>query len=1069
MLLFINLYAMKISKLSVLLFIISAYSCNQENVIQGEYSSESGENGPQIVHSSEMALPNVVYVKFHDEYSDGVENAVSEAKSRGALSRSGVSDLDEFMNDINATSFKRMFPVNRFEERKRKYGLHLWYEITFDSTVKMPEVEKRLKGIDALSVVEFSVPVKCSDDYRMVQYNGNLHSRAENSTSISNDELVSIQWSLNNDGTLFQGCQPGADINVKSAWVKSTGSKDVIVAVIDQGVQWKHPDLKNNMWVNEAELNGEPGVDDDGNGYVDDIYGYDFVYDTGNISPGQHGTHVAGTIAAETNNGVGIAGVAGGTGQGDGVRIMTCPILPPDGSGASGTSAKAVIYAADNGAVISQNSWGYEHPNVDWMHQSEFSAERDAYQYFIDNAGKDGDQVTGPMSGGLVIFSAGNTGHQYGNILSWPGASPDFIGVTSIGADYNPAYYTNYGSWADVMAPGGDMVFVSTTEGHGGILSTCIGTNPEEFTYSFMQGTSMACPHVSGIAALAVSYARENNYVLKASELKNAMLGGTRNIDSYFSGRKTDDGSYTNVKFDLDMESYRGQMGNGLIDASMVLDNIGAALGKPGNHVVPAGVEDLQSVDPQPSALTIKWKVGTDYNSGKIPVYNVYYSTGDIVYNNRGEISGENIYGPVIVRTGDKNVGEYISYTINNLQASTQYNVGVVAVDQWNQYSDITKNVFTTAERQPGKPVADLKSYNSTTSSISVSWTETSDCMNEPYVAYHAFCSVNEDFSDAVKKIVFAKGIGQTKETTFDNLLPSTRYHIKVVGFDKEDVMSEEAVIVAETLGNKAPEITTDSDTDFDMQYWESKTISFNVKEPDGETWTAKLIDDTGLWKMQSTPESVTVSINGPLSISGEHILKIEVEDESGIKAEVQINYNVLPNVKPAVVKEFDNYKFENSGETQVLNLDEYFRDDNNEEIIYSCEVTGDAASAVVEGKQLTVTSIKNGETSIKVRATDSMGEYAEAVLNVSVINIPSGASFYPNPVVDVMNIRIGNSGNGETNVRVFDVMGKLVYERTVKIESSVAKVDLSSLNPGAYIVNADYNGEVYKGNIVKK
>lgn len=1060
---------MKILKLSVPLLAISLFSCNQDRIITSKMNVDLNGPEPKIVHSSEIALSDVVYLKFHEEYSESVENSVEETKSRGGLSRSGVSSLDEFMDDIHVTSFRRMFPINKFEARKHKYGLHLWYEIRFDSTVKMSEVEKRLKKVEALSVVEFSVPVKCSDDYKMVQYNPSLHSRTGENTSISNDEYSSIQWSLSNKGTLFQNCEIGADINVTPAWEKTNGNKDVVVAVIDQGVQWKHPDLKNNMWVNEAELNGESGVDDDGNGYIDDIYGYDFVYDTGNISPGQHGTHVAGTIAAETNNGIGIAGIAGGTGNGDGVKIMSCPILPADGSGTSGASAKAVVYAADNGAVISQNSWGYENPNVDWIHQVEFSAERDAYQYFIDNAGKDGDKVIGAMSGGLVLFSAGNTGHQYGNILSWPAACSDFISVTSIGADYNPAYYTNYGSWADIIAPGGDMVFVSSEEGYGGILSTCIGSNPDEYTYSFMQGTSMACPHVSGVAALAVSYAKENNYVLSAAELKNALMSGTRNIDNYFTGSKVDDGSYTEVKFNINMQDYKRQMGSGLIDASMALDNLGSVFGKPGNHVKPEIAEDIQFVESLPSALTVKWKVGIDYKSGKIPTYNIYYSTGNIEYNDRNEISGENIYGPIIIRTGDANVGDYITCTINNLQPSTKYHVGVVAVDQWNQYSDISQGVFETAGRQAGKPVLDLQYYNETTTSFSISWIESSDCLNEPYTVYNAFCSDNQDFSNAVKKVVFAKGIGQKRSTSFDNLQPSTKYYVKVIGLDKGDVISEEAQIIVETLSNKAPEISTDSETDFDMQYWESKTITFKVKDPEAEKWTAKLIDDTGLWHIQSTTDAIIVSINGPLSVYGEHTLKIEIEDASGSKTEVQINYNILPNIRPDIIKNFKDYEFNNVDETVTFNLNEYFKDENNEELTYSCEIIGDAAKSVIEGNLISITSVKNGTASINIKATDGKGEFVESTLNVNVKNISSGVSFYPNPVIDVMNIRIGNSGNGEANIKVFNVMGRQVHEERVNIESSIAKINLSSLKPGVYIISVDFNGNVYKGNIIKR
>ena len=121
----------------------------------------------------------------------------------------------------------------------------------------------------------------------------------------------------------------------------------MIVAVTDHGVEYDHPDLAGNMWVNEAELNGTPGVDDDNNGYVDDIYGWNVILDSGTINPGTHGTHVAGTVAAVNNNGIGVCGVAGGTGNGDGARIMSLAIFDSTSANA-GSYPDAYAYAADN-------------------------------------------------------------------------------------------------------------------------------------------------------------------------------------------------------------------------------------------------------------------------------------------------------------------------------------------------------------------------------------------------------------------------------------------------------------------------------------------------------------------------------------------------------------------------------------------------------------------------------------------------------------------------------------------------------------------------------------------------
>jgi len=166
-----------------------------------------------------------------------------------------------------------------------------------------------------------------------------------------NDPCFPEMWALNNTGQT--GGTADADIDAPEAWDVTTGDPNVIVAVIDTGIDYNHPDLVDNMWVNTAERDGVPGVDDDENGFIDDVYGYDFFQDDGDPSDARgHGTHCAGTIAGRGNNGLGVTGVNWQC------RLMACRFLNVSGSGSTADAIEAINYAVNNGAKILSNSWG---------------------------------------------------------------------------------------------------------------------------------------------------------------------------------------------------------------------------------------------------------------------------------------------------------------------------------------------------------------------------------------------------------------------------------------------------------------------------------------------------------------------------------------------------------------------------------------------------------------------------------------------------------------------------------------------------------------------------------------
>lgn len=230
-----------------------------------------------------------------------------------------------------------------------------------------------------------------------------------------------MQWHLINRGNLFGDKSiVDADVQCEEAWKSSTGDKSIIVAVLDEGVMVEHPDLKNSMWVNEGEVYRSK-QDNDGNGYKGDVYGYNFVFETGviswdDINDTGHGTHVAGVIAAQNNNGIGISSIAGGNGDIPGVKIMSCQIFSGNTVSNSLATVRAIKYAADNGAVILQCSWGYvsgsansyEWGTPGFKDEEEWATnaplEKDALDYFLHNAGS----PNGPIEGGLAIFAGGN-------------------------------------------------------------------------------------------------------------------------------------------------------------------------------------------------------------------------------------------------------------------------------------------------------------------------------------------------------------------------------------------------------------------------------------------------------------------------------------------------------------------------------------------------------------------------------------------------------------------------------------------------------------------------------------
>ena len=476
------------------------------------------------------------------------------------------AELAESLLSIdNIVSVARVFPdVSGEEESAAAFGLDKWYEVMIEDDADITDIAYRVSLEDFVDKVQYNtIAVKASDGITYA-YSGSPVVTKAGVDSPFTDPLLPDQWHYNNigDKSVASSAYEGADINVKDAWKLTTGDPSIIVAVIDEGVKYTHPDLAGNMWTNNAELNGKPGVDDDGNGYVDDIYGYNFISD-GPITwdqPGDsgHGTHIAGTIAAINNNGLGVSGIAGGSGKGDGVRIMSCQTSDGNQGGTASESSKAIRYAADNGASIIQCSWGYR-PGVipnDGYYERQFSIQLDALRYFQSKRNND------VLDGGIAVFASGNDGLNY---ASYPGAYRDIICVSAFGPDYLPTYYTNYGPGCNIIAPGGEA-YLSPWTMKSLVLSTlCSETSDDKSDYGYMQGTSMACPHVSGIVALGLAYAKKLGKKFTVKEFRDMLVTSANEFDSRLKGSKSYDSRSGQPS--LDLSKFLKQMGTGSIDA----------------------------------------------------------------------------------------------------------------------------------------------------------------------------------------------------------------------------------------------------------------------------------------------------------------------------------------------------------------------------------------------------------------------------------------------------------------------------------------------------------------------